>query len=389
MNKLFLKNIIEKPITGEWGTEGDLVNVLRTTNFRNDGTLDFENVVTRDISKSKIEQKALRIGDIIIEKSGGSPNQPVGRVVYFENDGVYLCNNFTSILRPKKNKVVSKYLFYLLFANHKFGITDKYQNKTTGIINLQLPRYIENVGIPLPPLAEQQRIAKILDAADLLRKKTLQIIDSYDELAQSIFLDMFGDPRTNSKKWKIDSAISNSTCIVPGRDKPKSFSGDIPWITTNDLKHLGRTTFSGKNIGLTIDEVNQVNARIIPKESVLLTCVGDLGVVSIANQNMVVNQQLHSFQTKEKINNVFLMYCLSFQTDYMYKMASKTTVPYMNKTICNSIPIIQPNIQLQNQFASKIELIEKQKELAKQSLKESEDLFNSLLQKAFKGELSN
>ena len=60
MNKAVLKDIIEKPITGEWGSEGDLVKVLRTTNFRNDGTLDFGKVVKRDIPKTKIEKKLLK-----------------------------------------------------------------------------------------------------------------------------------------------------------------------------------------------------------------------------------------------------------------------------------------------------------------------------------------
>ncbi|MGI4751049.1 MAG: hypothetical protein ACRYFB_10460 [Janthinobacterium lividum] len=78
-----LTTLIDKPLSGEWGNDGGEINVLRTTNFRNDGTLDFSNVVKRDIPAKKVEQKALKPGDTIIEKSGGSPSQPVGRVVYF------------------------------------------------------------------------------------------------------------------------------------------------------------------------------------------------------------------------------------------------------------------------------------------------------------------
>ena len=82
------------------------------------------------------------------------------------------------------------------------------------------------------------------------------------------------------------------------------------------------------------------------------------------------------------------MYNLSYQKSYMFKMASSTTVPYMNKTICNNIPTILPPIELQNKFAERVKQIEKQKKLAQQSLQKSEELFNSLLQRAFKGELT-
>ena len=142
-----LKKIIDGPFSGEWGNSEGTINVLRTTNFNNDGSLNLSEVVKRNISEKKIVQKSLKPGDIIIEKSGGSPNQPVGRVVYFnvEND-IFLCNNFTSAIRPK-NTVYSKYLFWFLFNNHLSGNTLKYQNKTTGIINLQLDRYINEIEI--------------------------------------------------------------------------------------------------------------------------------------------------------------------------------------------------------------------------------------------------
>ena len=99
-------------ITGEWGTEikensQNIVSVIRTTNFLNNGKIDIQNkeLVKREMDKNKIEQKKLKKGDIIIEKSGGSPNQPVGRVVFFNlnSNEIFLCNNFTSILRIKEN----------------------------------------------------------------------------------------------------------------------------------------------------------------------------------------------------------------------------------------------------------------------------------------------
>ena len=100
-----LIEITGKALSGEWGnddTEGTGIPVLRTTNFTNEGVVSFDNVVTRTIMKKNIQEKYLRSGDIIIEKSGGSDKQPVGRVIYFDGpDNKYLFNNFTGLLRVK------------------------------------------------------------------------------------------------------------------------------------------------------------------------------------------------------------------------------------------------------------------------------------------------
>lgn len=244
---------------------------------------------------------------------------------------------------------------------------------------------VKELDFPLPPLPIQQKIAAILDQADALRKKDRLLLAKYDELLQAVFYDMFGDPVKNEKGWEKDIVINYCDCIVPGRDKPKSFSGNIPWVTTDDLEHLGVTTFSKRNIGLTRSEIDEVRGRIIPKNSVIMTCVGDLGIISIAGTEMVVNQQLHAFQTKEKLNNFFLMYMLSKRKDYMLRMATSTTVPYMNKTICNSIPILLPPLSLQTHFAHMYQNIIGQKSKLKHQIEQSENLFQCLLQQAFKG----
>ena len=276
-----------------------------------------------------------------------------------------------------------KFVYYYLSGNIRI-LEDGF--KGAGLKHISR-RYIDEIKIPLPPLETQKQIAQTLDDAAVLRDKTQQLLNEYDQLAQSIFLEMFGDPVTNPKGWEKSQTINYAKCIVPGRDKPKSFTGETPWVTTNDLNHLNYTHNSKNEIGLNKEEISKVRAKVIPSGSVIITCVGDLGIASVNSRDIVVNQQLHTFQCSDKLNNIFLMFNLSFQKYYMYKMASSTTVPYMNKTIANSIPTIVPPIHLQNQFADKIALIEQQKDLAKQELQESDDLFQALLQKAFKGEL--
>ena len=80
---------------------------------------------------------------------------------------------------------------------------------------------------------------------------------------------MFGDPVRNEKGWENKKAIDYADCIVPGRDKPKNFSGDMPWVTTGDLVNLSYTYKSQQDVGLTYDEIDEVRARIIPMGSIL------------------------------------------------------------------------------------------------------------------------
>lgn len=276
-----------------------------------------------------------------------------------------------------KIKVDSKYIYYQLKGT---GFKDVISGSAQPQIIVST---LSRKKFKLLPFEEQQKIASILEQADAARQKRKQANQLTEQFLQSAFLEMFGDPVRNEKAWEKCKVIDVCDCIVPGRDKPKSFSGNIPWITTDDLDDGAKTFFSKKNLGLTTDEIKEVRARIIPKESVLITCVGDLGVVSIAGKEMVINQQLHSFQCSEKISNIFLMHCLKFQSGYMYKMASSTTVPYMNKTICNSIPIILPSRPLQQKFATLVEQVEQLRVKQRESEKELNNLFNSLMQRYF------
>ena len=246
---------------------------------------------------------------------------------------------------------------------------------------------LKAVRIPLPPLAEQRRIAEVLDRAEALRAKRRAALAQLDSLTQSLFLDLFGNPAENPKKWRMCAVGEIADCIVPGRDKPKSFTGDVPWITTDDLRHLEVTSSSPKKLGLSAAEIAEVRARVIPEGSVIISCVGDLGIVSLAGADLVINQQLHSFQCHENVDNLFLMHCLAFQEAFMYAKASSTTLPYMNKTVCNSIPVVVPPIPLQREFARRVTAVEALKTTHRASLAELDALFAALQHRAFRGEL--
>lgn len=288
-----------------------------------------------------------------------------------------------SAIRVNSNNCLMDFIRYFFIKNEKC-IADKGKGSTFTAIS---KNDLENILVPIPPLQQQEKIVKVLDLTSNLIEKQKELLKKYDLFLKSKFIEMFGDPILNPMGWEVVKCIDVADCIVPGRDKPKSFTGNIPWITTSDLKDKGIIFKSKENIGLSQIEINEVKAKLIPKNSVIFTCVGELGLCSITNENIIMNQQLHSFQCRDKINNIFLMFDISMQKSYMYKMATSTTVPYMNKTTCNNIPTILPPIELQNKFASIVKKIETIKEKENQKLKQFEDLHNSMMNKAFKGEI--
>jgi len=189
-------SVVIKPLSGEWGqedTDGTGVKVLRTTNFTDSGFIDYSEVVRRNIEQKKVEAKALRDGDILIEKSGGSDTKPVGRVVFYqETSENYLFNNFTALLRPNSPKLNSRFLFTFLFVTYWNGGTKLYENKTTGIHNLKLADYLDNTLIPIPPIEEQEAFAAFVEQSDKSKYELEQALAELTATYKGIIKEKLG-----------------------------------------------------------------------------------------------------------------------------------------------------------------------------------------------------
>ena len=173
---------------GEWGVEdkdGSGVKVIRTTNFTNAGKLDLSDVVTRSIIEKKVKRKTIKKFDTILERSGGTAENPVGRVVLFEEDDQYLCNNFTQVLRFKD--IDPRYAFYSLFYYYQMNKTyvRSMGSKTTGIQNLDMNKYLE-IGIPNASDDEQSLFIAITEQADKSKFELRKSIDAIDQVIKSL-----------------------------------------------------------------------------------------------------------------------------------------------------------------------------------------------------------
>jgi type I restriction enzyme S subunit len=144
------------------------------------------------------------------------------------------------------------------------------------------------------------------------------------------------------EEWGTPRVGDVCGCIVPGRNKPKLFDGDIPWITTPDLEDGKPVTTSKLGLCISRSEAKAVGSKVVPHGSVLMSCAGELGLVALTQNEIVVNQQLHVFLPTARIDSTFLLNTLSYRKGQIASLGTKTAVPYLNKSSCNSILIPLP-----------------------------------------------
>lgn len=185
-----------KEINGLWKTdEIDKiidVNIIRSTEFSDYGKIDFSKLSTLPVKKSQYKSRKLFPNDIILERSGGGPDQPVGRVCFFEREtGEYSFSNFTSCLRVNSNSVVlPKYLFYFLQYFWEMKGTDRIQNQTTGIRNLDYDLY-KRIKIPVCKKDTQVKvISQIDDIQNIIEKSIVNSIGA-QQLKSSLIKQIF------------------------------------------------------------------------------------------------------------------------------------------------------------------------------------------------------
>ncbi|QKJ24527.1 restriction endonuclease subunit S [Poseidonibacter lekithochrous] len=189
-----------------------------------------------------------------------------------------------------------------------------------------------------------------------------------------------------SEEWEENKIGNITDCIVPGRNKPKLFSGTIPWITTPDI--IGKYIYISKiNLNISIEESKSIGSKIVPTNSIIMSCVGELGLLAITKNELIINQQLHAFLPNRNINVEFLFYSLLTQKKYMVKVATKTTLLYMNKNSCNSIPIKFPSKQEQEKIASFLSAVDKKIEKLEEKIALQEKYKKAMMQKLFLQEI--
>jgi type I restriction enzyme S subunit len=380
---------------GIWGPpinkSGEGVFILRSTNILEDGSLDFREIAERKVEGNKIKNLYLQNGDILLEKSGGGPEQPVGRVAYFmaPDNRKYIFANFIQRLRPKTDLINNRFLFFYLFFAYRTGLTQRFQSQTTGIRNLNLKLYFK-IKIPVPPLPIQQKIVEKLDAI----KKAQDLNDKQIALAEELFQSLLHrELDLKGKNWEVkrlgeylvqfDRGISwshkNERGSVAVLRIPNIEEGQI---NLNELKCID---VDGENGKLQKNDIVMVASNGNPD------LVGRSALVTEREEGM----RFASFLTRLKFDDTKLLpqyahlflLTLTFKRELRRKIATTSGIYNLRKEHIENIKIPISPLETQQKIVEKLSAVQEYKKKLIEQKQKLQELFESVLNKSFKGEL--
>lgn len=342
------------------------------------GTVFFEEY------NEKLNKFIIEKGDILVALSGAT----TGKFGIYDEEIQALLNQRVAKISPKEN-INNKYLYH--YMNKLQNII---YNKALGCAQPNIsPNEIGEIEIYVPSRLEQDKISDVLDIAkDLIDKRKKQI-EELDLLVKSKFIEMFGDPITNSKEWNTFELREGIKEIKYGTSKPPIFSEEgIPFVRATNIKF-------GRIIENDMKYISEYEAEKIEKcklslgDTIIVRSGANTGDNAFVSEEYVGSYGGYDIIVKlnEKVNYIFLNALLNsiYRETIIQPLTRRAGQPHLNSEQIQSLVIYNPPIELQNQFAEFVKQVDKLKFEMENSLKQLEDNFNSLTQRVFKGELFN
>lgn len=372
------------------------IAVLRSTNFTKDCKIKLDDVAYIEVEEKSFAKRRLQKNDIVVERSGGGPNQPVGRVLLFDiEDENYSFCNFTSALRVLDTTIVSPiYLHRYLTYFYLSGQTINIQSNTIGLRNLDYTKYLE-ISIPVPPIAEQQRIVEILDREfekiDALKANAERSLQQAKDLFQSALKQ-----ELKPKEGWVTVSLNDLYDVRDGtHDSPKYTQQGYPFVTSKNLKD-GKIDMSDVKY-ISKEDYDKINERSkVDVGDILFAMIGS----NLGHPALVVDEPNYAiknvalFKVPSSQSSRLLLYLLSSDLimDKINKEKSGSSQPFVSlkylRTFKVSIPM---EYEQQEELALRIERLDRiSKRLQSKYINIialCDDMKQALLRQAFNGEL--
>ncbi|MCP5365870.1 MAG: restriction endonuclease subunit S [Hyphomicrobiales bacterium] len=373
------------------------VGVIRNTNFTKEGGLDDSDIAYLDVEVKKFEKRRLQFGDIILEKSGGGPKQPVGRVALFDkDDGLFSFSNFTSAIRVKNpSELDFRFLHKQLFWTYSSGVTEGLQNHSTGIRNLDGNAY-KAIQIAIPPLPEQHRIVALLDeafdgiaTAKANAEKNLQNARAlFESHLQSVFTEQ-------GKGWEKKTLEAIATTFSRGksrhrpRNAPHLFGGRVPFVQTGDIRNAEHVI---TEYSQTYSEAGLAQSKLWPKGTVCITIAANIAETAILGFDACFPDSVIGVVANPKEADVdFIEYLLQSFKARIQSMGKGSAQANINMGTFEYERFPFPPVAVQKAIVAKLDALNGETQLLEslyqQKLTALDDLKKSLLHQAFSGQL--
>jgi type I restriction enzyme S subunit len=359
------------------------VPVLRAGNITEDG-LAFDDLVFVPHERVSEKQK-IRRHDVVLAASSGSLDI-VGKAAQALHDFNGGFGAFCKVLRPN-SKVHPGY-----FA--QFFKTPEYRQRVSALaaganINNLRNEHLDDMEIPFPPLAEQQRIAEILDQAEALRARRRAGLAQLEVLTHAFFLELFGHPVWNTRglplitvgqlgDWKSGG--------TPPRGREEYFEGSIPWFSSGELNQMVVTE---SNEHISELALRETSAKSVPQGALMLGMYDTAALkASIAGVPCACNQAIAFAEIDKRVaETIFLYYAIVIGREHFRRLQRGVRQKNLNLSMIRELRIPLPSLSLQRAFVTSIASAQKLKAMQLASLAEMNGLFASLQQAAFRGQL--
>jgi type I restriction enzyme, S subunit len=355
--------------------------VVKIGNVSVSGKLDLSSVQYHEFSRD-LEQYSIKIGDVLIAMTGAT----VGKVsVSTHND--LLLNQRVGLIRPKKELISHRFLHHSI-CNPLFYEYCQFTAGGGAQGNIS-PSQILDYQVPLPPLHIQEQIADTLDKADALRRKDQELLQKYDQLAQAIFYDMFGELTSNKFGWQINElkdVVNPETVVTYGivQAGPNVENG-IPYIKTGDIKN-GEIS---KYLSCTSPDIAKKFKRSEVNEGDIVisirATVGTMAVVPFELNGANLTQGTAKITPGARMSTEFLYYYIKSESvqEWIQRQVKGATFREITLDKLRKMPIMTPDIRRVKQFSEIIKNIKKQYSTCNSDVKKSGYIFNSLMTEYF------
>ncbi|MET7639602.1 restriction endonuclease subunit S [Streptomyces sp. NPDC005438] len=380
-NDIRLKNLFTSVRNGTWGDEPDGqsdVFCARGTDFnRTTSRITAVRMPRRSVAPAARRDHQLSRGDLVIEKSGGSADQPVGSVALFDLDVPTVCSNFNARMQVSSS-IDSRFACYLLNGLYWSGFTRRFIKQTTGIQNLDAEALLA-VHCIIPPLDEQRRIADFLDAETARIDQTAALHETaraalLERRATAVFGAVLGvsfqDRIPSTLAWaktlpahwhgiKLGHVARMGSGHTPSRSKPEWWEDcTIPWITTGEVSQVrdDRREFLTKTRER-ISELGMANssAELHPKGTVVLCRTASAGYSAVMGDDMATSQDFVTWTCGSRLDPLYLLWCLrAMRSDLLGRLAMGSTHKTIYVPDLQMLRIPLPPVQEQKQIVESI-----------------------------------
>ena len=324
------------------------------------------------------------IGDKLLMQKGdvlfGKRRAYQRKVAIAPFDGIFSAHGM--VLRPNL-KVIDANYFPFFISSDKFMET-AVRISVGGLSPTINWKDLARQEFELPSLDEQKVLADKLWAAYRLKEAYKKLLVATDEMVKSQFIEMFGDPMTNTKTWVEFGYIGNYTQIVlgttPNSKNSSYWNGEIKWITPAEMTEESYYIYDTER-HLTEEGLKAANLTLLPCRSVLFSTRAPIGKVGLVGSPMYCNQGFKNFVCGDQLNPVYLYYLLIFKREYLVSLGTGTTFKELSKKAVENLKIAVPPLILQNKF----EEIYQQADKSKFELRKSIDAIDKVIRSLING----